>query len=248
MSDGFQNAILPTATLSVCVELASLEELRRACRQLLDGVWRFQCRHTFQESENVTLSLTQAGRVLPLVFHVQVVEQQSTAMGNCVGAVIPGHMNEDRQRAQSVAEAARDADVAPARTIRILLVEDNLHIVQMYSRALHRAFESDHTEVVVEYAVHGLEAYERLGREPKVDLLISDLHMPVMDGFGLIEKVRRSPLLKGMPILIISAGDDEAQQRAEALGVEGRLIKPVVLGDIVDAVRRLVGPSSRTAG
>jgi CheY-like chemotaxis protein len=73
-----------------------------------------------------------------------------------------------------------------------------------------------------------------------VDLVVSDLYMPVLDGFALIERMRAEPALAAIPIVVISAGAAEARARALELGVDVYLQKPVQFTDIINTVRTLL--------
>jgi len=95
-------------------------------------------------------------------------------------------------------------------------------------------------DVAVEYAPNGHEALLRLEEPPRVDLVMSDLYMPVMDGFGLVERMRAEPRLAAIPLLVISAGGADARDRAAELGVDVYLQKPVQFGDIIATVRTLL--------
>lgn len=75
-------------------------------------------------------------------------------------------------------------------------------------------------------AENGLKAQEILKREP-VDLVISDLVMPEMDGFELTEAIKNDPLLRFIPVVIISTHSDSKYIfRALRLGADDYLTKP----------------------
>jgi CheY-like chemotaxis protein len=130
--------------------------------------------------------------------------------------------------------------VARPPSFRMLLVEDNPHIVQMFSHALRKTFGPKEADVTVEAVGNGLEAMERLEVDPAPDLVVTDLYMPVMDGFHLVEKMRLLERTRDTPVIVISAAGEDAESRARQLGVSAFLHKPVQLAAIVDAVRRLL--------
>ena len=71
--------------------------------------------------------------------------------------------------------------------------------------------------------VHGLERMHEL----KPDLLITDINMPRMDGFELIEAVRALSEFRGTPILVLSTEfSDEKKVRARDAGATGWITKP----------------------
>lgn len=73
------------------------------------------------------------------------------------------------------------------------------------------------------------------------DLIILDIHMPGLDGFGVIEKLRREPEFSATPIIALTAsammGDRE---RAMAAGFTGYITKPIRLGALREEVERLL--------
>lgn len=60
----------------------------------------------------------------------------------------------------------------------------------------------------VETAIDGIDALEKLDKLNKPNLIITDIEMPNMDGFGLIKNVRSNPLFKEIPIIIMSSHAD----------------------------------------
>ncbi|MEH3157745.1 MAG: response regulator [Sphingomonas taxi] len=70
-------------------------------------------------------------------------------------------------------------------------------------------------------AEDGVQALERLGGV-QPDLLITDINMPRLDGFGLIEKVREQDRHRNLPILVLTTeSSDEKKQRARSAGATG---------------------------
>ncbi len=89
-------------------------------------------------------------------------------------------------------------------------------------------------------AEDGIEALERLGGvEP--DLLITDINMPRLDGFGLIEKVREQDRHRNLPILVLTTeSSDEKKQRARSAGATGWIVKPFHPDKLAAAIRRVL--------
>ena len=92
------------------------------------------------------------------------------------------------------------------------------------ARSLERSIlEANGFEVRV--AVDGLEGLE-LAREEKPDLIVTDLQMPRLDGFGLLEALKADPRLSSIPVIIISSVErTEDQQRGLVLGAEAYVVK-----------------------
>jgi len=71
-------------------------------------------------------------------------------------------------------------------------------------------------------------------------LVMTDLYMPVMDGFALVERIRQEDKLKNIPVIVISAGGKDAQEKALAAGVDIYLRKPVKLAEVLETVKQLL--------
>jgi two-component system chemotaxis response regulator CheY len=103
---------------------------------------------------------------------------------------------------------------------RVLIVDDSVSIRAMMGETLRKGgFD------VVE-AEDGEEALYKLGNAP-VDLIVTDLNMPVMDGMHLIERVRGNPEMRRTPILMLTTEGAEAKkQQGKAAGATGWIRKP----------------------
>jgi len=139
-----------------------------------------------------------------------------------------------------LAETARNTFGRAKRTYRVLVVEDNVRVVEMYEYALRKLRSPDGVDVAIQYAPNGHEALGRLAERPRVDLVMTDLYMPVMDGFGLAERMRSDPAFIHTPIVVISAGGADARARAADLGIDVYLQKPVQFADVISTVRTLL--------
>jgi CheY-like chemotaxis protein len=158
-----------------------------------------------------------------------------------VAVKIPVDRIDDRHKLARLAELARTRHLEPRPGFRILVAEDNPHVVEMYEYALRKLrVPGSPQDVAVEFVGNGHEALIRLERKPRVDLVIADLYMPVMDGFTLIERLRSDPEYARTPILVISAGGADARDRAIELGVDVYLQKPVQFVDVIETVRTLL--------
>jgi two-component system chemotaxis response regulator CheY len=87
-----------------------------------------------------------------------------------------------------------------------------------------------------EDGVHGLGMLG--GAAP--DVIITDINMPRMNGFGFIEAVRRNPRYRGVPILVLSSENDpQKKARARAAGAVGWIVKPFTPAKLLDTVDRV---------
>jgi two-component system chemotaxis response regulator CheY len=79
----------------------------------------------------------------------------------------------------------------------------------------------------VAYAENGLDAMEKLGTE-NINLVMTDLNMPYMDGLELIKNIRADETFSEVPILMVTTeADDEERRKATEAGADGYLVKPV---------------------
>lgn len=103
---------------------------------------------------------------------------------------------------------------------KVLIVDDSVSMRQMVSFTLRQGgFD------VIE-AVHGQDALDKL-QNGSVDLIITDLNMPVMDGISLIQNVRKQPAMKGKPILMLTTeGLATKKEQGKAAGATGWVVKP----------------------
>lgn len=118
-------------------------------------------------------------------------------------------------------------------SLTILTVDDSRTMRDMLRMAL-----ADAGYRVVQ-AEDGLDGLEVLRREaPQV--VITDINMPRMDGFGFIEAVRRDAQHRAIPILVLTTeSDDEKKQRARRAGATGWIVKPFDPAKLVAAIRRV---------
>jgi two-component system chemotaxis response regulator CheY len=117
--------------------------------------------------------------------------------------------------------------------IRILTVDDSATMRGLLKNALvGQGFE-------VEQADDGISALEWLASND-CDVVITDINMPRLDGFGLIERVRAGGAHVHRPILVLSTeSSDEKKARARIAGATGWIVKPFDAEKLAAAVRRV---------
>ncbi len=113
---------------------------------------------------------------------------------------------------------------------RVLVADDNADMRAYISRLLEQEYE-------VLPAADGQEALELALSNPP-DLVLSDVMMPRLDGFGLVRELRRHPATVGVPVVMVSAraGDEGVVEGLEA-GADNYLVKPFSARELVARVR-----------
>ncbi|MFD1148482.1 SpoIIE family protein phosphatase [Saccharothrix hoggarensis] len=113
---------------------------------------------------------------------------------------------------------------------RVLVVDDNADLRQMLVRLL-----SPYWQVLV--AADGRQALE-LARAERPDLVLSDVMMPRLDGFGLLEALRSDPATATIPVILLSArAGEEAEIQGLDAGADDYLVKPFSSLELLARVR-----------
>ncbi|MFC7455081.1 response regulator [Insolitispirillum peregrinum] len=117
----------------------------------------------------------------------------------------------------------------------VLSVDDSASMRQMVSFALEGA------GYTVRTAVDGQDALDVLAKGP-VDLILTDLNMPRMDGLTLIKQVRTLPSCRFVPIIFLTTeSEDSKKAEAKASGATGWIVKPFQQDQLLAVVKRFLG-------
>ena len=120
---------------------------------------------------------------------------------------------------------------------KIIIVDDSVTARMMVRRCLEIAGCSDAEFIEAE---NGKEALALL-KEHKVDFVISDLNMPVMDGEMLLKWMKASPKLNEIPLVILSSAINEAKNRALLdMGAFSVMSKPISPAKISESMSKLI--------
>jgi signal transduction histidine kinase/CheY-like chemotaxis protein len=118
----------------------------------------------------------------------------------------------------------------PDRHGRILLADDNVDLRDHVARLLRPFWE-------VTTVVDGLAAVEEAGRQ-QFDLVLTDVMMPRLDGFGLIKALRADERTRDVPIVVLSArAGEESSAEGLSAGADDYLVKPFSARDLLARVR-----------
>lgn len=197
-----------------------------------------------KEGELLPLVLSFPGLLGPLLVQGEVAWVRKAAGPDApagVGIRIPEDRPEDRRRLAEILDKIRRTAPTPSpspRTYRILLVEDNPHVMEMYEYVM-RKLSKGPVSIEVVLASNGYDGLGKLA-QARFDLVVTDLFMPVLDGFQLIDKLRKLPGCERLPVVVISAGGADAASQARKAGANVFLRKPVRFVDVVETVRALL--------
>ena len=139
-------------------------------------------------------------------------------------------------------------DVAADGRPRVLVVDDNADMRDYIASLLS-------SDYAVQVAVDGVDGLDR-ARESPPDLVLSDVMMPRLDGFGLLARLRADPTTMHVPVVMLSAraGDEATVEGLEA-GADDYLVKPFSARELLarvranlelDRVRRMAEEMSRS--
>ena len=114
--------------------------------------------------------------------------------------------------------------VDDSQTMRMLLL---FHVIKMMPG------------IKIVEAVNGAHALEKL-KQQTVDLILTDMNMPELDGAGLIHAVRHDLKLDTPIIIITTKGEQRDRERWRALGANGYITKPIDLRQFRETIRKFI--------
>lgn len=118
----------------------------------------------------------------------------------------------------------------------IMIVDDSASLRQVVAIALRGAGYD-----VVE-AQNGQDALSKLDGK-KINLIISDVNMPVMDGISMVKEVKKLPAYKFTPIIMLTTeGADDKKKEGQAAGAKAWIVKPFQPEQMLKAVSMLIAP------
>ncbi len=214
-----------------------------ATENLSRGGLFVQTDERFSVGQRVELTVGFPGLLEPVALRGEVVWVRPSREQTAGGVGLRVADEADRRRLDEVLGGrASRALTAPEGGFRVLLVEDNPLVVEMYSYVLKKLATAElrgKVPMEVHFAADGHAALQALAQDP-FHLVLTDLYMPVMDGFVLVQKMKSDPRLRDIPVVAISGGGRDAESRARAEGVEVYLRKPVRFAEVLETVKRLL--------
>jgi CheY-like chemotaxis protein len=130
----------------------------------------------------------------------------------------------------------------PEKQYKILIVDDDKFLLNMYSIKFQKE------NFLVETAVNGLDAVEKLRAGLSPDAMIIDIVMPVMDGLECLENIRKENLAKSAVIVVLSnQGQSSDIDKAKNLGINGYIVKATTIpAEVVAEIQRLLNSKNNS--
>ena len=120
-------------------------------------------------------------------------------------------------------------------TIKVLAIDDSRTIRSLVQKVMEEA--GFHCAL----ATDGVEGVAAFVEDPP-DVVITDINMPNMDGYGVISSIRRGAVKNNVPILVLTTESaPHLKARAREAGATGWIVKPFDDATIVSVVRRVTG-------
>jgi two-component system chemotaxis response regulator CheY len=91
-------------------------------------------------------------------------------------------------------------------------------------------------------AIDGADGIEKLFKAPDINLIVSDINMPNMDGYTMIEKIREDTQFEDLPIIIISTESEAMdKQKGYDAGADVYIVKPIDPNILIENIKLLIG-------
>lgn len=129
-------------------------------------------------------------------------------------------------------------ELKQGKKVSILIVEDDKFLRELLSRKLKNS------DFNVEVAIDGKEALKKT-EEEKYDIILLDLVLPGIDGFQILEKIKKDSKTSNIPVIILSnLGQQEEVEKGLTLGADDYLIKAHFTPDeIIDKIEKVLNKS-----
>jgi CheY-like chemotaxis protein len=132
-----------------------------------------------------------------------------------------------------------------SKSATLLLVDDNRMDVELTLDAFKEVRLSNHIEVAyggeqaLDYLL-GHEGFSNRTQFPLPDLILLDLKMPGVDGFEVLTRIKDTPIIKRIPVVVLTSSKEEGDRALSYdIGANSYLVKPVAFSGFIDVVRHI---------
>jgi CheY-like chemotaxis protein len=133
------------------------------------------------------------------------------------------------------------------KVANILLVEDNRMDAELTLDAFHEAkllnaiYQASNGQEALDY-LFGRGKYANRKEFPMPNLVLLDLKLPGIDGFQVLRQIKSTPLLKRLPVVILTSSKEEGDRALSYdIGANSYLVKPVSFEGFLGVVRQIEG-------
>jgi len=117
--------------------------------------------------------------------------------------------------------------------MKILIVEDNELNMKLFCDIL------EYQKYEIDKAKDGIEAYNKI-KENEYNLIVLDIQLPVMDGFSVIEKLKKENIELPKILIASACAMDSDKTKAEKLGIDNFITKPIDIKKFIQKVKELL--------
>ena len=120
--------------------------------------------------------------------------------------------------------------------MKVLIVDDSEMVRNYYYYILKNAGFN------VISAIDGADGLEKIYQFSDIDIVVTDINMPNMDGYSMIEKIREDKQFEDIPIIIISTEQEASdKQKGYDAGADVYIVKPIEPNVLIENIKLLVG-------
>lgn len=120
-------------------------------------------------------------------------------------------------------------------TLKVLAIDDSRTMRGLVQRVIE---EAGFACICAQDGIHGVARF----KEEHPDVVITDINMPNMDGFGVISSIRNGATNRNVPILVLTTENaDHLKELARSAGATGWIVKPFEEATILSIIRRVTG-------
>ena len=169
---------------------------------------------------------------------IEINVESTLSKGSCFSFVLPYDLPDSYVQEPLVSPSEKTLDNSvhfDKQQGTILVVEDNYDMRLFLKKILKDEYEV----ILAENGLKGLELIQ--AQSSKISLIITDLMMPEMDGFELLENIKKQPSTADLPVIVLTAKHEkDSRLNALRIGVDEYLTKPFSIDELFATVKHLI--------